>query len=87
VGLLDGAEYSAPDTGTAQGSVGGACGQRAAGTRSPSSAAGSSGPPPAKELARAAAAEPNLLLRPMLIAGKKVLVAFDRAEYDKLGVR
>ena len=41
-------------------------------------------PPDAATFARAVAAEPNLLRRPILIAGKKVIVGLDRAAYDKL---
>lgn len=42
-------------------------------------------PPDAATFARAVAAEPNLLRRPILIAGKQVIVGLDRAAYDKLG--
>lgn len=40
--------------------------------------------PSAADFARAAAKEPNLLRRPILVAGKKVIVGFDREEYAKL---
>lgn len=43
-----------------------------------------SAPPPAAEFARAVAAEPNLLRRPILVAGKRVIVGFDRDAYGKL---
>lgn len=41
-------------------------------------------PPSAKEFAKAVAAEPNLLRRPILILGKKVIVGFDRDAYAAL---
>ncbi len=41
-------------------------------------------PPDAATFARAVAAEPNLLRRPILIAGKQVIIGFDRAAYAKL---
>ena len=41
-------------------------------------------PPSAREFARAVALEPNLLRRPILIWGKKVIVGFDRAAYAAL---
>jgi arsenate reductase-like glutaredoxin family protein len=41
-------------------------------------------PPGAAEFARAAAGEPNLLRRPILIAGKKVIVGFDKEAYARL---
>jgi arsenate reductase-like glutaredoxin family protein len=39
-------------------------------------------PPTVAELAREAAKEPNLLRRPILIRGKKVLVGFDKSNRD-----
>lgn len=42
-------------------------------------------PPSAKEFARAVEQEVNLLRRPILIVGKRVIVGFDRAAYAKLG--
>ena len=41
-------------------------------------------PPGAAAFATAVAAEPNLLKRPILVAGKKVVVGFDRDAYAKL---
>ena len=41
-------------------------------------------PPSAAVFARAVAAEPNLLRRPILIDGKRVIVGFDRGAYAKL---
>lgn len=41
-------------------------------------------PPSAQEFARAVAAEPNLLRRPIVIAGDRVIVGFDPAAYAKL---
>jgi arsenate reductase-like glutaredoxin family protein len=41
-------------------------------------------PPDAATFAKAVAAEPNLLRRPIVIAGKQVIVGLDRAAYDKL---
>jgi arsenate reductase (glutaredoxin) len=41
-------------------------------------------PPSTEEFARAVAAEPNLLRRPVLILGKKVIVGFDRDAYAAL---
>jgi arsenate reductase-like glutaredoxin family protein len=41
-------------------------------------------PPPPAEFAKAVAKEPNLLRRPILMAGSKVIVGFDRAAYAKL---
>ena len=42
-------------------------------------------PPDAATFARAVAAEPNLLRRPILIVGgKKLIVGFDREAYAKL---
>lgn len=42
-------------------------------------------PPSVAELAKAAAKEPNLLRRPLLDLGDKVIVGFDRPAYGKLG--
>jgi arsenate reductase-like glutaredoxin family protein len=44
-------------------------------------------PPSASEFAKAVAREPNLLRRPILIDGKKVIVGFDREAYAKLAKR
>ena len=41
-------------------------------------------PPSAAAFAKAVAAEPNLLRRPILIDGKKVIVGFDKPAYAKL---
>ena len=41
-------------------------------------------PPSAAEFAKAAAAEPNLLRRPILVDGDRVIVGFDEAAYKKL---
>jgi arsenate reductase-like glutaredoxin family protein len=41
-------------------------------------------PPSAAVFARAVAADPNLIRRPILIVGKRVIVGFDRAAYAKL---
>lgn len=41
-------------------------------------------PPPVAEFVRAVVAEPNLLRRPILIAGKELVIGFDRAAYAKL---
>ncbi len=41
-------------------------------------------PPDAKTFAKAVAKEPNLLRRPILVAGSKVIVGFDEAAYKKL---
>jgi arsenate reductase-like glutaredoxin family protein len=41
-------------------------------------------PPSAAAFARAAAADPNLLRRPILIAGDRVIVGFDAKAYAKL---
>jgi len=41
-------------------------------------------PPSAAEFAKAAAAEPNLLKRPIVVAGDKVIVGFNKTEYSKL---
>lgn len=42
-------------------------------------------PPAVAEFVRAVVAEPNLLRRPILIAGKELVIGFDRAAYAKLG--
>jgi arsenate reductase-like glutaredoxin family protein len=42
-------------------------------------------PPDADTFAKAVAKEPNLLRRPIVIAGKKAIVGFDKAAYAKLG--
>lgn len=42
-------------------------------------------PPSAKDFAKAVEKEPNLLRRPILIDGAKVIVGFDKAAYAKLG--
>ncbi len=41
-------------------------------------------PPDAATFARAVAKEPNLLRRPILLAGRKVVVGFDEAAYAEL---
>jgi len=41
-------------------------------------------PPAAAEFAKAAAKEPNLLKRPIVVAGDKVIVGFNKTEYGKL---
>jgi arsenate reductase-like glutaredoxin family protein len=41
-------------------------------------------PPDVPAFAKAAAAEPNLLRRPIVVAGDKVIVGFDEAAYRKL---
>lgn len=41
-------------------------------------------PPDAKTFAKAVAKEPNLLKRPILDLGGKVIVGFDQAAYKKL---
>jgi len=41
-------------------------------------------PPSAAAFAKAAAADPNLLRRPILIAGDRVIVGFDAKAYAKL---
>ena len=41
-------------------------------------------PPSASVFAKAVAGEPNLLRRPILIDGKKVIVGFDKPAYAKL---
>ncbi len=42
-------------------------------------------PPSVAEFAKAAAKEPNLLKRPILVDGNKVIVGFNKTEYGKLG--
>ncbi|MBA3788552.1 MAG: hypothetical protein H0X21_07645 [Actinobacteria bacterium] len=42
-------------------------------------------PPDAATFAKAAAAEPNLLRRPIVIAGKQAIVGFNKTAYSKLG--
>lgn len=44
-------------------------------------------PPSAAVFAKAVVAEPNLLRRPILIDGKRVVVGFDREAYAKLPSR
>ncbi len=41
-------------------------------------------PPPAKEFAKAVVTEPNLLRRPILLVGDKLIIGFDRDAYAKL---
>jgi arsenate reductase-like glutaredoxin family protein len=41
-------------------------------------------PPSVDEFAKAVAAEPNVIRRPILVDGKRVIVGFDRAAYAKL---
>jgi arsenate reductase-like glutaredoxin family protein len=41
-------------------------------------------PPSAAEFARAVVADVNLLRRPILVIGKRVIVGFDKAAYAKL---
>ena len=41
-------------------------------------------PPDAATFAKAVVKEPNLLRRPILVAGKKLIVGFDKAAYAKL---
>jgi arsenate reductase-like glutaredoxin family protein len=41
-------------------------------------------PPDADTFVKAVAKEPNLLRRPIFIAGKKFIVGFDKAAYAKL---
>lgn len=41
-------------------------------------------PPSASVFAKAVEAEPNLLRRPILIDGKKIIVGFDKPAYAKL---
>jgi len=42
-------------------------------------------PPSAAEFARAAASDPNLLRRPIVIAGDRAIVGFDAKAYATLG--
>jgi arsenate reductase-like glutaredoxin family protein len=41
-------------------------------------------PPSAKEFARAVVADVNVIRRPILVIGKRVIVGFDKAAYAKL---
>lgn len=41
-------------------------------------------PPDVATFARAVAKEPNLLRRPLLVVGKKLVIGFDKAAYAKL---
>ena len=41
-------------------------------------------PPDAETFIKAVAKEPNLLRRPIYIAGKKIIIGFDKAAYAKL---
>jgi arsenate reductase-like glutaredoxin family protein len=41
-------------------------------------------PPSAQDFARAVVADVNLLRRPILVIGKRVIVGFDKAAYAKL---
>ena len=41
-------------------------------------------PPSVAEFVKAVAADPNLLRRPILLAGKQVIIGFDREAYAKL---
>ena len=41
-------------------------------------------PPSAKEFAKAVVGDVNLLRRPILVVGKRVIVGFDKAAYAKL---
>ncbi|MGE5184331.1 MAG: arsenate reductase family protein [Acidobacteriota bacterium] len=41
-------------------------------------------PPDARTFAKAVVKEPNLLKRPLLVVGSKVIVGFDEAAYKKL---
>jgi arsenate reductase-like glutaredoxin family protein len=41
-------------------------------------------PPDPTTFAKAVVKEPNLLRRPILVAGKKLIVGFDKAAYGKL---
>ena len=41
-------------------------------------------PPDAATFAKAVAKEPNLLRRPIFVAGKKLIVGFDKPAYAKL---
>jgi len=42
-------------------------------------------PPSVAEFAKAAAAEPNLLKRPLVVAGDQVIVGFNKTAYGTLG--
>jgi arsenate reductase-like glutaredoxin family protein len=42
-------------------------------------------PPDAATFARAVAREPNLIRRPIVVAGKRVIVGLDRPAYEELG--
>jgi arsenate reductase-like glutaredoxin family protein len=42
-------------------------------------------PPDAGTFAKAVVKDVNLLKRPILVAGKKIIVGFDKAAYAKLG--
>ncbi len=42
-------------------------------------------PPSVAEFAKAAAKEPNLLKRPIVVAGDQVIVGFNKTAYGKLG--
>lgn len=42
-------------------------------------------PPSAAEFAKAAAKEPNLLKRPIVVAGETVIVGFNKTAYGTLG--
>ena len=42
-------------------------------------------PPSVADFAKAVVADPNVLRRPIVIHGKKVIVGFDPAAYNKLG--
>ena len=42
-------------------------------------------PPDAKTFAKAVVAEPNLLKRPIVVAGKQIIVGFNQTAYGKLG--
>jgi arsenate reductase (glutaredoxin) len=42
-------------------------------------------PPSAAEFAKAAAKEPNLLRRPIVVAGDQVIVGFNKTAYGMLG--
>ena len=42
-------------------------------------------PPSVAEFAKAAAAEPNLLKRPLVVAGDPVIVGFNKTAYGTLG--
>lgn len=41
-------------------------------------------PPPPTEFAKAVAAEPNLIRRPILVHGNQVIIGFDRESYKLL---